>query len=75
MFNRKLKARIAELESQLKAKDATNERLFEKMGKYVSKVSTLEKQLEYKREVDTFRVKRMVGLKFRALFNGLYQPT
>ncbi|AWY03131.1 hypothetical protein HOV18_gp18 [Cronobacter phage GW1] len=75
MFNRKLKARIAELESQLKTKDATNERLFEKMGKYVKKVDTLEKQLEAKREVEPFRVKRMVGLKFRALFNGLYQPT
>lgn len=75
MFNRKLKARIAELESRLKVKDATNERLFEKMGKYVSKVSELEKQIESKREVEPFRVKRMVGLKFRALFNGLYQPT
>lgn len=75
MLNRKLKARIAELEAQLKAKDATNERLFEKMGKYVSKISALEEQIESKREVEPFRVKRMVGLKFRALFNGLYQPT
>lgn len=75
MFNRKLKARITELEAQLKAKDATNERLFEKMGKYVSKVSALEKQIESKREVEPVTVKRMVGLKFKALFNGLYQPT
>lgn len=74
-FNSALKARIAELESQLKIKDATNERLFEKMGKYVSKVSALEKQIESKREVEPFHVKRMVGLKFKALFNGLYQPT
>ncbi|WBF69765.1 hypothetical protein SFP21A_023 [Shigella phage SFP21A] len=74
-FNSALKARIAELESRLKIKDATNERLFEKMGKYVSKVSELEKQIESKREVEPFHVKRMVGLKFKALFNGLYQPT
>lgn len=74
-FNSALKARIADLELQLKSKDVTNERLFEKMGKYVAKVSDLEKQLEAKREVETFTVKRMVGLKFKALFNGLYQPT
>lgn len=76
MFNRKLKARIEELEQRLKMKDYTNERMSEKMGRYVDKISDLERQLDKAvKEPEVIYGKRLVNLKFKALFNGFYQDT
>ena len=75
-FNSALKARIAELELHLKNseelnnhKSATIDSLRAEKTKLVDRVSYLQGKKA------PIKVKRMVGLKFRALFNGLYQPT
>ena len=71
MFNRKLKARIASLEATVQRQDHNLELANREQARLRVKIQKAEE----KREVEPFRVKRMVGLKFKALFNGLYQPT
>lgn len=71
MFNRKLKARIAELESNLKKSDEMNDIMRRDNRRLKDKLAVADK----KRDPEPLQVKRMVGLKFKALFNGLYQPT
>lgn len=74
MFGKsKLKAQIEELsmkaaylERAVKVRDKDNERLKAKLDE------SERKRLTPPADVT---VKRMVGIKFRALFNGLYQPT
>nr|DAL48900.1 MAG TPA_asm: hypothetical protein [Bacteriophage sp.] len=69
----KLKAQIKELsmkaaylERAVKVRDKDNERLKDKLA---------ESERRRLTPPEPVTVKRMVGLKFRALFNGLYQPT
>ena len=71
MFNRKLKARIADLEVTIQRQDHNLELANRENARLRDKI----KKAEEKREVEPFEVKRMVGLKFKALFNGRYQPT
>ena len=71
MFNRKLKARIISLEATVQRQDQNLELANREQARLRAKIQKAEE----KREVEPFRVKRMVGLKFKALFNGLYQPT
>lgn len=74
MFGKsKLKAQIKELsvkaaylERAVAVRDKDNERLKDKLAESECKRLT---------PPEPVTVKRMVGLKFRALFNGLYQPT
>lgn len=75
-FNSALKARIAELELHLKnstelnsQKSATIDKLRE------DKTAAIRRAEKLQAKRAPVKVKRMVGLKFRALFNGLYQPT
>lgn len=76
MFGKsKLKAQIKELsmksaylERAVAVRDKDNERLKDKLAES-------ERRRLTPPEPVTVTVKRMVGLKFRALFNGLYQPT
>lgn len=71
--NSKLKAKIKELsvksaylERAVAVRDKDNERLRDKLA---------ESERRRLTPPEPVTVKRMVGLKFRALFNGLYQPT
>lgn len=71
--NSKLKAKIKELsvksaylERAVAVRDKDNERLKDKLA---------ESERRRLAPPEPVTVKRMVGLKFRALFNGLYQPT
>lgn len=74
MFGKsKLKAQIKELsmkaaylERAVEVRDKDNERLKDKLA---------ESERRRLTPPEPVTVKRMVGLKFRALFNGLYQPT
>ena len=74
MFGKsKLKAKIKELsvksaylERAVAVRDKDNERLKDKLA---------ESERRRLTPPEPVTVKRMVGLKFRALFNGLYQPT
>lgn len=74
MFGKsKLKAQIKELsmkaaylERAVEVRDKDNERLKDKLAEAERRRLT---------PPEPVTVKRMVGLKFRALFNGLYQPT
>lgn len=74
MFGKsKLKAQIKELSMKVaywkravEARDKDNERLKDKLA---------ESERRRLTPPEPVTVKRMVGLKFRALFNGLYQPT
>lgn len=72
MFNRKLKARIASLEATVQRQDHNIALANREQARLRAK---LQKAEDKKREVEPFRVKRIVGLKFKALFNGLYQQT
>lgn len=71
MFNRKLKARIADLEATIQRQDHNLEMANREHARLRAKI----KKAEEKSEVEPFEVKRMVGLKLKALFNGLYRPT
>lgn len=74
MFGKsKLKAQIKELSMKVaywkravEVRDKDNERLKDKLA---------ESERRRLTPPEPVTVKRMVGLKFRALFNGLYQPT
>lgn len=75
-FPSALKARIAELELHLKnstelnsQKSATIDRLREEKSAAIRRVETLQAKRT------PVKVKRLVGLKFRALFNGVYTLT
>lgn len=75
MFNRKLKARIAELsmkaaflERAVAVRDKDNERLKDKL-------TESERRYRALAESEVVYGKRMVNLKFKALFNGFYQDT
>jgi hypothetical protein len=58
--------KAAYLERAVKVRDKDNERLKDKLA---------ESERRRLTPPEPVTVKRMVGLKFRALFNGLYQPT
>lgn len=72
-FNSELKARIAELEKLVKKQDANLEMVNREHQRLRDKL----KQSERKRLTPpaAVTVKRMVGIKFKALFDGKYQPT
>lgn len=72
MFNRKLKARIADLESKVVLKEALLDRADGEVARLRSK---LKAQQAAEPKVAEFKTKRMVGLKFHALFNGVYALT
>lgn len=81
MFNRKLKARIAELEQRL---NNTQQELYRSIGNerdLSRKLKEANSELKEWRQcyaplaVIPIKAKRLVGIKFNALFNGLYQPT
>lgn len=81
MFNRKLKARIAELEQRI---NKANEALFRSVceeKRLQVKLKEANSELKEWRQcyaplaVIPIKAKRLVGIKFNALFNGLYQPT
>lgn len=75
-FNSALKARIAELELHLKnstelniQKSATIDKLRDEKSTAIRRAESLQAKRA------PIKVRRMVGLKFRALFNGVYTPT
>lgn len=65
-FNNKAARRLVELAS----KADTQEVLLARANEEIERLRIKLKQYD-----EPVTVKRMVGLKFRALFNGLYQPT
>lgn len=72
-FNNKVATRLFEAERQLALKEALLDRADAEVARLRAKVrKAVAEQLKTQEPVT---VKRMVGLKFRALFNGLYQPT
>lgn len=81
MFNSKLKARIADLESSniklartCAQKGYEVERLRRKLGEKDKELN--EWRLYYNPpQVLPLKAERMVSVKFKALFDGLYQPT
>lgn len=83
MFNRHLKQRIADLENQLKndrevigyLKEA-NKRRTKAEENLQSKLELAEGMLKVREKQESpLKAERLVGIKFRALFNGFYQPT
>lgn len=63
---RELSMKVAYLERVLTVLDKDNERL---------KVKLAESERKRLTPPAAVTIKRMVGIKFKALFNGLYQPT
>ncbi|CDM12531.1 Putative phage protein [Cronobacter phage Dev2] len=75
-FNSMLKQRITELEQQLKNDREVIGYLKEANKRRAASEESLHKQLEeYRKPQAIHHAERMVGIKFKALFNGLYQPT
>lgn len=72
-FNNKVATRLFEAERQLAVKEALLDRADAEVARLRAKVRKVA--AEQLKTQETVTVKRMVGLKFRALFNGLYQPT
>lgn len=72
-FNNKASRRLVELASKVETQD----RLLARANAEIELLSRKLKQSEKVRigANEPVTVKRMVGLKFKALFNGLYQPT
>ena len=72
-FNNKAARRVVELASKVD----TQEALLARANAEVAHLRLKLKQSETMRlqAYEPVTVKRMVGLKFKALFNGLYQPT
>ncbi|YP_009949133.1 hypothetical protein HOU91_gp25 [Enterobacter phage EcpYZU01] len=72
-FNNKAARRLVELASKVD----TQEELLMRANAEVERLRRKLKQSDAMRlqACEPVTVKRMVGLKFRALFNGLYQPT
>lgn len=72
-FNNKVATRLFEAERQLALKEALLDRADAEVARLRAKVrKAAAEQLKTQEPV---HVKRMVGIKFKALFNGLYQPT
>lgn len=63
---KELSMKVAYLERAVTVRDKDNERLKAKLAESERKRLT---------PLSAVTVKRMVGVKFKALFNGLYQPT
>ncbi|HAX0432520.1 TPA: hypothetical protein JX682_004105 [Escherichia coli] len=63
---KELSMKVAYLERAVTVRDKDNERLKVKLAKSERKRLT---------QLSSVTVKRMVGIKFMALFNGTYQPT
>ena len=72
-FNNKVATRLFEAERQLALKEALLDRADAEVARLRAKVrKAAAEQLKTQEPV---HVKRMVGIKFKALFDGLYQPT
>lgn len=63
---KELSMKVAYLERAVAVRDKDNERLKDKLAESERKRLTPPAAIT---------VKRMVGIKFKALFNGMYQPT
>lgn len=63
---KELSMKVAYLERAVEVRDKDNERL---------KVKLAESERKRLTPPDAVTVKRMVGIKFKALFDGKYQPT
>ncbi len=63
---KELSMKVAYLERAVEVRDKDNERMKDKLAEAERKRLTPPAAVT---------VKRMVGIKFKALFNGLYQPT
>lgn len=75
-FNSTLKARIAELELNLKNSNELNRQKSSTIAQLRKDGAQLEAKVDsFRKQREKVTIQRMVGLKFRALFNGLYQPT
>lgn len=75
-FNSELKARIAELELHLKNSNELNAQKSKTIDDLRETKVKLQSELAYRnKQREAIKVKRMVGIKFKALFNGMYQPT
>lgn len=72
-FNSALKKRIASLEAAIQRQDRNLELANQEHERLRDKLKRSEK--ERLKAPEPMRVKRLVGLKFRALFNGVYAPT
>ena len=76
MFNRKLKAAIAQLEQKVKMQEYHLERANEEHHRLRTKLKRKDEEIEkLKAEPEVIYGKRLVNLKFKALFNGFYQDT
>lgn len=76
MFNRKLKAAIAQLEQKVKMQEYHLERANEEHHRLRTKLKRKDEEIEkLKAEPEVVYGKRLVNLKFKALFNGFYQDT
>lgn len=74
MFGKsELKARIAELEKLVKKQDTNLEMANREHQRLRDKLNQSERKRLAPPEAVT--IKRMVGIKFKALFDGKYQPT
>ena len=75
-FNSALKARIAELELHLKNSTELNiQKSLIIDSLQLDKTKALERVAHLQSKRSPIKAKRMVGIKFRALFNGIYQPS
>lgn len=72
-FNNKAACRVAELASKVDTQEALLARADAEIARLRLKLKQSDTMRLQSHEPVT--VKRMVGLKFKALFNGLYQPT
>ncbi|WKV24209.1 hypothetical protein LET1_00008 [Pectobacterium phage LET1] len=78
MFNRRLKAVIAQLEQKVKMQEYHLARANEEHHRLVTKLKRQSEEIENLKNPKPQAIhhaERMVGIKFRALFNGMYQPT
>lgn len=76
MFNRHLKQRIADLELHLSNSQELNKHKSFEIAKLRDKAEAAERMLEVqRRKEEPTKGERLVGIKFKALFDGLYQPT
>lgn len=75
MFNR---TKIAELESRVSVKEALLDRADAEVARLRSKLKRQAEEIEELKNPKpqpVYHAERIVGIKFRALFNGMYQPT
>lgn len=75
-FNNKVATRLFEAERQLALKEALLDRADAEVARLRAKVrKAAAEQLKTPKPQPYYHAERMVGIKFRALFNGVYQPT